>query len=70
MFSPSERQLRILDAYVMAGTCARAGEDLGMAEQSVKNALYLLRLRARVSTNQQLVYEFGDQLRQLRRAGA
>lgn len=70
LFSPSQRELRLLDAYVMAGTCRKAGEDLGMAEQSVKNALYLLRLKARVSTNQQLVYEFADQLRGFRRVGA
>ena len=70
MFQPTEKQLRVLGAYVTAGSCRAAAEDLGLAEQTVKNALYLLRLRARVATNQQLVYEFGDLLRRMRRPGA
>ena len=63
LFSPTERELRVLGAYVTAGTCRGAAEDLGIAEQTVKNALYQLRLKARVASNQQLVFEFNDALR-------
>ena len=67
---PTERELRILGAYLEAGTCVKAAADLRLSEQTVKNALYLLRLKMRVSSNQQLVYLLGDELRQKRRSVA
>jgi len=67
---PTDRELRILGAYLEAGTCVKAAADLHLSEQTVKNALYLLRLKMRVSSNQQLVYEFGPALRELSRSRA
>ena len=67
---PTDRELRILGAYLEAGTCVKAAADLSLSEQTVKNALYLLRLKMRVSSNQQLVYLLGDELRQKRRSVA
>ena len=67
---PTDRELRILGAYLEAGTCVKAAADLHLSEQTVKNALYLLRLKMRVSSNQQLVYLLGDELRQKRRSVA
>ena len=67
---PTDRELRILGAYLEAGTCVKAAADLHLNVQTVKNALYLLRLKMRVSSNQQLVYLLGDELRQRRRSVA
>lgn len=66
----TKRDLRILAAYLDFGTCEKAGKQLGIQGQSVKNALYLMRVKARVSTNQQLVYEYGAVLRRHRRKAA
>jgi len=63
----TDRDLAVLDAYLNAGTCAKAAEDLDLREQTVKNRLYVMRLKARVSSNQQLVYELSDELRRWRR---
>lgn len=69
MYQFSDKDLAILDAYVRDGTCAGAADGLGLAEQSVKNRLYLMRLKARVPTNVALVYELRDDLRAYRKAG-
>ena len=68
MFRFSDKDLAILDAYVRNGTCAYAAASLDLAEQSVKNRLYLMRLKARVPTNVALVYELRDDLREYRKA--
>ena len=66
----NDRDMAILDAYLNAGTCAKAAEDLEIREQTVKNRLYLMRLKARVTSNQQLVYEMSDALRRWRKGKA
>lgn len=68
--SLNQRDLQVLSAYLTAGTCAKAGEDLGVTEQAVKNRLMMMRLKARVGTTEQLVYEYSDTLRQLRKGKA
>lgn len=68
MYRFSDKDLAILDAYVRNGTCQLAGDDLGLAQQSVKNRLYLMRLKARVPNNVALVYELRDDLRDYRKA--
>lgn len=67
MFRFSDKDLAILDSYVRNGTCAYAAADLGLAEQSIKNRLYLMRLKARVPNNVALVYELRDDLREYRK---
>lgn len=66
----TKRDLRILGAYLDFGTCDKAGKQLGIQGQTVKNALYTMRMKAHVATNQQLVYEYGAQLRRYRRKQA
>jgi len=68
MYRFSDKDLAILDAYVLNGTCAGAADELDLAEQSVKNRLYLMRLKAHVPTNVALVYELRDDLRAYRKA--
>ena len=68
MYRFSDKDLAILDAYVQNGTCAGAAEAVGLVEQSVKNRLYLMRLKARVPTNVALVYELRDDIRLFRKA--
>lgn len=72
MYELTKRELKILAAYLDYGTCQRAGESLRppIHAQTVKNALYLMRVKARVATNQQLVYEYGDAIRRFRRQKA
>jgi hypothetical protein len=69
MYDLTKRELKILAAYLDYGTCEKAGKALKppILAQSVKNALYLMRVKARVATNQQLVYEYGAVLRRNRR---
>lgn len=67
MYRFSDKDLAILDAYVADGTCRGAADALDLAEQSVKNRLYLMRLKARVPTNVALVYELRDDLRAYRK---
>ena len=67
MYRFSDKDLAILDAYVANETCRGAAEALDLAEQSVKNRLYLMRLKARVPTNVALVYELRDDLRAYRK---
>lgn len=67
MYELSQRDLEVLNAYVMAGTSAKAGEDLGLAVQTVKQKLWLMRLKTRLPTTELLVYEYADQLREWRK---
>lgn len=67
MYRFSDKDLAVLDAYVRNESCVAAADDLGLAVQSVKNRLYLMRLKARVPTNVALVYELRDDLRAYRK---
>lgn len=68
MYRFSDKDLAILNAYVLNGTCAGAAEELELREQSIKNRLYLMRLKAHVPTNVALVYELRDDIREYRKS--
>jgi hypothetical protein len=70
MYQPSSRDLDYLAAYLDEGTCANAAEALGVSEQAVKQRLWTMRLKARVVSNQQLIYELHEDLRKRRRSKA
>ena len=67
MYRFSDKDLAILSAYVLNGDCKGAAEELELAEQSVKNRLYLMRLKAHVPSTVALVYELRDDIREYRK---
>jgi DNA-binding NarL/FixJ family response regulator len=60
---PTPGELRVLRAYLEAGTCRDAARLLGVHEQTVKRRLANARSRVGVDTNAQLVLALAQTLR-------
>lgn len=56
--TPSNRELDVLAAWWLTGSVKRAGEVIGVGEQTAKNLLNMARLRFNCPDNQALVVRF------------
>lgn len=64
-YVPTDTEMRTLRAYLDAGTCKAAAGLLEISEQAVKQTLWRMRLKARVNSTAQLLYEFHGALREM-----
>ena len=59
---PTQRELDCLRAYARLGDYGRAAESLGIARGTLSNHLATLRIRLRVESTVEAIYQLRDRL--------
>lgn len=63
MARPTEREIRVVVAYLEAGTCKAAADDLGIRPETFRHRLSRIYVRHGVSNMAQLVFMLADDVR-------